>query len=271
MFAATHGPAHVALVADDALVPCARVILEQMARTEVERQAIAADMLQSFSAGSTPTTGADWLFLGALLTTLQASSATSTFEILTRRALVTTGPAQALLLSVDSELRDVMRHRRLGYTICCHDFRLQELSPAVTAWLRVHFEPVRRSVAEIHADYAALLDMVAARSGAHVLILNKPLTAPFQALQTYAGFAQPLGEVISDVRDQDLNLMLHDLVTQRGVTVLDVDRIAADLGSQIHIPDRIHHSGILQREVRAELLHALQRRGMRGFQGRPDA
>ena len=57
---------------------------------------------------------------------------------------------------------------------------------------------------------------------------------------------RPLANMLGSVRARELNLMLHDLARERNVAIVDVDAIAADLGSQRHAPDGVHGSGPLQ-------------------------
>jgi Cys-tRNA(Pro) deacylase len=64
------------------------------------------------------------------------------------------------------------------------------------------------------------------------------------------------------VRAREMNLMLHDLARERNVAILDADAIAADLGTQRHAPDGIHGSGLLETEIRGELIRLLRQRGV---------
>jgi hypothetical protein len=257
IFEAIPVPFQAILAIDEPLVVCARIAREQVLRTSAERGAIAADMLESFSQSPLSPTAADWQFLGALLGGLQASPATETTSILTRHELTTTGPARTIILSVDSEIRDILLHRRLGYAVCCHDFRMREMGPGLQHWFKTNFSIVRRSVADIAADYRDLSRTIRLKTGARIIVLNKALAPPFNPTQTYAGFSTPLGDTVSSIRDQDMNLMLHDLVLDGDLSIVDVDAITALFGARLHMPDQIHQSAALQQAIRGEILRLL--------------
>ncbi len=56
--------------------------------------------------------------------------------------------------------------------------------------------------------------------------------------------------------------MLHDLAEKADIEIVDVDAIAAGLGAAAHLPDGVHQSGLMQDEVRWEILHILEQRGL---------
>jgi hypothetical protein len=147
----------------------------------------------------------------------------------------------------------------------CHGFRLAEAGPAMTMWLRSEFEQVRRSPDDIRRDYCALIDAVASRSDTQFFILHMISTVGNENIQCYSSFDLPLSKTLGSVRCRELNLMLHDLARERNVAIVDADAIAADLGSQRHAPDGIHGSGLLQAEIRSELVRLLRHRKVRGF------
>jgi hypothetical protein len=158
------------------------------------------------------------------------------------------------------------RHRRLGYTFHCHDYRLNDAGPAFRSWMRSSFEPVFRGVDDIRADYRALVDVIRAGSPAtRILICNAMSTSGLEDLQTYVGFDEPMGDALSSVRCRDLNLMLHDLARERDIDIIDVDAIAAELGGAHAIRDGVHQNGEMQSQVRQEILRTLRTRGVPGF------
>ena len=165
-----------------------------------------------------------------------------------------------------AELRDVAQHRRLGYTVCCHDFRLRQVGPATAHWLRSNFTRVRRSTHDTRADYRALIEQLRAMTGARLLVFNTNATPAHEQIHNYAGFAQPLSETVGSIRSKELNLMLHDLAGD--LDIIDVDAFAGEVGLRDHMPDGTHQSGYLQSVLRAEVLRILQDRGVTGFQPR---
>jgi hypothetical protein len=269
LFEAVPGPAQAVFVPDDALVPCAAIVSEQLNRTSAQSQALAEDFARSFGAGAATPTPGDWMFAGALLSALQRSPLTEQYEILTRTGLRQAGPPDAVILSLNAESPVILRHRRLGYALNCHAFRIADAGPALRTWLQTDFEPVKRTPDEIHRDYLELIDAVGARSGMKVLILNVMSTSGNEEIQSYAPFDRPMGDVLSSIRNKELNLMLHDLARQRDVSIIDVDAMAAALGEAAHLPDGVHNSGPMQAEVRREILRILRARGISGFAATP--
>jgi hypothetical protein len=177
------------------------------------------------------------------MSALQRSPLTERYDILTRTGLRQAGPPDAVMLSVSSEAKFVLRHRKLGYTVKCHDYRLVESGEGILEWLRNHFERVNRTIADIQRDYRTLIDAVRARSNTRFLIMNAMSTSGSDAVDNYAPFDRPLGATLSSVRCKELNLMLHDLARERDIDIVDLDAIAADLGGSAHLPDGMHSSG----------------------------
>ena len=257
LFSAVPGPAHAIFNSDDALVPCARVALEQTRRTSGDFDAIAADFAKAFASGSVTPNPGDWMFGAALLSALRKSPLTATHDTLTRTGLRRNLPIDAVILSLHAEPAVILRHRRLGYAINCHGYRIAQAGPGVRQWLHTEFEPVSRSPYDIQRDLRELVDAARARSDMKVLILNCMSTSGFEDVYTYVPFDRPMRDTLSSVRSKEMNLMLHDLARERDVSIVDVDTIAAELGAAAHLPDGVHSSGPLQTEVREEILRLL--------------
>jgi hypothetical protein len=268
MFNAITGAAQVVFVADDPLVPCAPVIAEQYSRTPDQIEAMIADFAHTFPAGPHIPQPSDWIFGGCVMSALQRSPLSESYDILTRTGLRHAGPPDAVMLSVAAESRFVLRHRKLGYTVKCHDYRLVESGKAVLEWLRNNFERVDRTAADIQRDYRTLIDAVRARSDTQFLILNVMSTSGSETIHGYAPFDRPMSETLSSVRNKELNLMLHDLARERDVSIVDLDGVTAEFGAISHLPDGIHSSGALQTELRSEVLRILRARGVPGFAAR---
>jgi hypothetical protein len=265
LFDAVPGPAQAVLVLDEPLVPCARVLAEQFSRSAAQIKAIAADLVRAFAAGPVIPTPSDWLFAGCLLSTLWRSPLTDHYDVLTRTGLRRTGPPDTVILSLNAETSFIVRHRRLGYTVNCYSYRVAQAGPAVQAWLRTNFEPIKRTPDDIRRDYRDLIDAVSAGSHMKFLILNSMSTSGYENIVSYVPFDRPMGDTLSSIHNKELNLMLHDLVRDRDVSIVDVDAIAAELGGASHLPDGVHQSGALQSEVRGEILRILRDRGAPGF------
>jgi hypothetical protein len=265
IFTAVRGPAPVVFVPDETLVPSARLLAEQFVRKPGDAQAIAVDFARALANGAIPATGSDWMFAGAVMTALGRSPLSDRYDVLLRGALRRDVAVDAVVLSLHSETGMMLRHRRLGYVLKCHRFRFDEAGPGVRAWLKASFEPLERTPDEIRRDYVALIDAVRARSPVRVLVLNCMSTSGTEVIASYVPFERPMRRTLTTIRSKELNLMLHDVARERDIAIVDTDAIAAELGGGAHLPDGVHASGLLEAEVRAEILRILDARGVPGF------
>ena len=265
MFALLDGPVQLVVGADEPLVPCARTIAEQLRFTEEDRATIRADMAAGLLAGPHAPTPDDWLFAGALLNLLTRSPLTETPDLLTPTGVMQAAPPDALSLSLTAELPQAGRHRRLGYTLNCHGYRLAKAGPAMRHWLRTSFEPAPRDPEAIRADYRDLLALLAPR-GTRLFVLNSVSSQAYEQIQSYAALDDASFAGLGSLRAKTLNLMLHDLAPEHpGLRIVDVDAIVADLGMAEHLPDGVHPSGALQAEIRAEFVRVVAGAGLTGF------
>ena len=244
---------HVVWDSDDALVPSARVLLEQFERTPEQMRAIEADAAASLAAASSPPSGEDWIMVGATLAALARSPLEETYDLLTRSGIVRAGRPDVIVLSLNAELAFAFRHRRLGYTLTMHGFRIGELSPALKAWIKSDFDVVTRSVEEVTKDYYTLIDAVRRHHPARFVILNSFSSSIGDAFFSYAGFDVPMSNVVATYRAKELNVMLYDLARDRDVAIVDGDALVAMLGAQYHLPDGVHQSGLVQSHLREQI------------------
>ncbi len=266
IFEAIEGSAHVVFMPDPPLVPSARFLAEQIIRTPAQFQEIAQDFTAALVNGEVQPAAQDWLFAGAFLMGLQRSPITDSYPILSRSGLLEAGPANAVILSLNAEPMHLLRHRKLGYSIWIHGWRMVELGKAVSQWFAANFELAQRSVADIQSDYRALIDLIRERAPeTQILICNRMSTSEAEDVQNYAGFDAPLGATLMTVNAKDLNLMLYDLARERDIAVVDIDAIAAEFGARAHLHVDVHQSGPMQAEIRAEVLRILDARGVPGF------
>jgi len=260
MFALAAGPAQIVLSQDEPLVPCAAVLAEQIGRSPDDIAAIRADMAASLTGDAS---AQDMVFMGALLNALERAPLAEVHDIVTRSGLARTGPSQAICLSLTAELPRAARHRRLGYTINLHDFRLAAAPPAVKSWLRASFEPFTRTPEDVARDYRTL---IAALGDRPLFVINATSSPAYERITSYRDLDDRTMRGLASVRAKTLNLMLHDLRQDFGVEIVDADAIAADMGMAAHLPDGAHGSGALYGEIRGELVRLLRGRGVKGFE-----
>jgi hypothetical protein len=175
------------------------------------------------------------------------------YDVLTPTGLRKQRPADAILLSLSAEVQSVLRHKKLGYSLQMLRHRQASAGPAVRSWLTSAFEPVKRTIDDIRRDYRRLIEVITAKTGARVMILNRMSTSGFEDILSYAPFDAPLRETLENIAAKEMNLMLHDLAEECDFSIIDVDSIAAYLGGAQHLPDGIHHSAAMQSLLRSAI------------------
>ncbi len=260
MLAGAKGPVQIALCDAEPLVPSSVVLAEGLVRTPAEVALIREDIMRSFAAGGVAPSGRDWAFIGALLNVLEQSPLNDHYQQVGRSGFRTAGPPEAVCLSLTTELPPTARHKRLGYCLSIHGFRLGSLSPAIRHWLQHNFTFFTRTLADIARDYARL-----AAGPRQIFVINCMSTPQLEVIQNYSLLDANTRQQLSSVRAKELNLMLHDLERSSGIAIIDADAMAADLGMLAHFPDSFHATGTLIGEMRAELLHQLEAYGIPGF------
>jgi len=185
-------------------------------------------------------------------------------DVLTRRGFVQLEPADAIALSLGSELAPHFRHRHTGWMIAIHGFRLEHyIGPRLLDWLTRDFEPVSRTVSDIARDFAALASEVDARTGARLLVQNLIASSAVNRISNYSWLGASFRES-PQVIAAEANLMLYDLTRARNVSMIDSDALAVDLGVR-HVPDGAHASRQLLEAQRREFHHVLRADGIPGF------
>ncbi len=251
-------PMHIVVVDNEPLVPCAPFLIEQFFRTEAEFNRIANDMRQAVFNGPVPPAPEDYLFIGSLLNTLRDCPIRKSHDIITPAGLRKTPAPEFLLLSSSAEPMNIMRHRRLGYHLRVHHYRLAAAGAATRGWLNTAFETVPRSISGIKEDYLRLRNAVRSAGRTKLLIVNRMSTAGREDIAFYAPFDAPMGNTLVNIAAKEINLLLHDLADTGDISIVDADAIAAELGGADHLPDGVHQSGEMQARVRAEILEIMR-------------
>ncbi|MCB2059474.1 MAG: hypothetical protein R3E09_05150 [Novosphingobium sp.] len=260
------GPAHAVNVWDAPLVHSARVIIEQIRRSQDEAVVLAEDFLGVVRDNPGACSAGDWIFAAASVHALRRSPATDRFDLLTRAGIETTAPADAVILSVNSEPAVRLRHRKLGYVFDCHDYRIRRLGDSAKEWLKRSFVREPNPVEHTQRDYLELAALLRqSNPSRQILVLNGMSTLGREEILSYDVFDQPLGESLQTVHSQEVNAMLHDVAREADIAIVDADAIGAELGGVRAIPDGVHQNGEMQEELRREILAILDARGVSGF------
>jgi hypothetical protein len=258
MFADCPGALHVVFYPDHPVAPAAPVLLDQLQRTPAQFKALAEEVRSFMASSPVAPTADDWMFVGALLSTLGRNPLSDSYSLFTPSGSRTLPPAQAVLLSLNAEPHAILRHRQLGYRLHVMRHHQAAAGPATRAWMAQAFDVVTRSMEDVRRDYDALIDALSTASGAKVIVLNRMSTSGYEDISNYAPFDTPLSGTLANIGSKELNLILHDIAETRELYIIDVDRIAAELGGRDHLPDGIHQSGLMQAHLRLELLAILE-------------
>ncbi len=242
------------------LVPSSAVLAGGLSRSAADVASIRADIASTFGVDGPTPTGNDWIFIGALIHGLEQSPLTDQYQHFGRSGLGVAEPASAVCLSLTTEMPPTARHKRLGYALTIHGYRLAAVPPAVRFWLQHHFDFLTRTIEEIARDYAAL-----AAGSRQLFMVNCVSTSRMDNVRSYQQLDVATLRMLSSVRAKELNLMLHDLERSSGIAIIDADAMAADMGMLVNFPDGVHASGALVGEMRAELARQLAAYGIPGF------
>ena len=256
----------VVSVTDNLLVYNSRVLSELLSRQPDGYHAIARDFAINILKGNVLPFGADWTFAGEFLRCLQFCHLTENYKILTRKGIQSLATPEAVLLSLEAETSSTIKHRKLGYTFAYQGYRRPQFPPAFREWLQPNFELLKRNLNDIREDYVRLVRSIRARApSTEILVVNMMSSSAEFALHRFADFEAPIGDTAPGVRAQDLNLMLYDLAREHDVTIVDADAIAAKLGGRFAMPDGVHTNGIMETELRNEILRILKAKNVPGF------
>lgn len=161
-------------------------------------------------------------------------------------------PWDIVVLSIRSDLiTSLWQHRQAGYWVAPPADWRQRWTPAQQAWFEQSFEACGQlPTPQVSAALRQLIPAIKERVGAHVIVFTVSSYDPDDAVHAYAGRAETPVE-----RIHRLNLTLIQLSTHEGISLIDVDRIIAELGGAAHVPQRLVYSD----EALTALRHEFQR------------
>ncbi|HEY5263474.1 MAG TPA: hypothetical protein VIJ37_00665 [Steroidobacteraceae bacterium] len=286
-FACAPGPAQIVAVSDERCVHSSAVLLQHVRRTPAEAKAITEAVYSwigerigraepdSFPAfqpeaahgilqGRWPI-AQDLLYaLHLLAEAVGTSPILERSEVFARRGIVEVGPPNAIALTLGSEFAPHFRHRRTGWILAIHGFRFGPfIGSGLIEWLRRDFDRMPRTVEDSQRDLASLADEVRTRTGGSLIIQNLIASCAVDRVSNYAWLGDAYAESVL-VLCNEANLMLSDLTRRPGISMVDSDAMAAELGVK-HCPDRFHASRNLIDVQRAEFHRALRENKISGF------
>lgn len=256
---AVPGPFHVVYNYDDVVVPSSRSLLSQMRRTDEERLAIRADLLEFMASQSgrpeQMNPGDLGYFATLLASLLHPCPATDEFPLVDERGFRSARP-DILLLSLHSEFAVTLAHQTLGFEFSMHGFRYKERGPLLNEWMRRRLRRVERSVAQVAMDLEQLVAEVRARSNATIAVINTVTSDVNGRPPTYGLLEPPFTPLVVS---KEYNLMLDDVARKTGIVVVDADRIAAEHGVKGFGFNRIHAGGEVEALLRQEVVALVER------------
>jgi hypothetical protein len=167
------------------------------------------------------------------------------------------------LLSVIPELTPCLwEHRSSGTLIAPPKDWQRTLSVAQRAWFEAHFDPqAPRSVQASRRSMIQLVRTVKQRLGSHIIFYNcSPLDAD-DCTHNYFGTEDSFY-----ITAQQLNLILVELSSSEGVSIIDTERVVAEFG-ETHVPKALHYSLDANRAIQTELMRVFEDIGF--FERRP--
>lgn len=119
------------------------------------------------------------------------------------------------------------------------------------------------SINAVRENMAAVIEAVKQANGATMLIANASTVDPGDGTFDYSGLAE---EPLS-LRAQRLDVLLVEMSHRHGVSIIDVDRLIAELGASEHVPAALDYSKAACARIAGEVVRVLEDYGF--FDDRP--
>lgn len=119
---------------------------------------------------------------------------------------------------------------------------------------RLTLENTEEALLSVRNDLVSIIDLIKSAIGAHVLVANLSTLDPGEVVFNYHG----LTEEPFSLRAHRLNRMLAAVSHERGVSVIDVDRVIAEIGGQATVvgPARYNETGL--RRIATEIFRVVE-------------
>ena len=155
------------------------------------------------------------------------------------------------------------KHRQEGYLFCPPPHWEEERPPLRKQWLQEQFHPTGLlDVKQFQANFVRLIREIKERLGAHVIVYNCSSFDPEDRTSNYHNI-----EDTKSLRVQKFNLALMEISALEGISIIDVDRLIAELGGDKHVQKAFDYSSEACRAICREFLRVLEDIGF--FEDRP--
>lgn len=248
-------PSQVTLFQDSVLIPTISMMIDQIKRTPEESKRLIDDFNEMIGNGSQIYEPEDYLFLGAILKSLVKNNLFSSSFTLNRSCIEANTLPTIVLTSVTAQPRRILRHRSLGYSIAFHDFKVTDMGPGTLKFLRENFIQISRKPSDIEIEFRELSRLLG--NGVRLLVCNAPSNPLGNLIANYDLYDQINFSQITDVNRREMNVMLDKLSEDGVLEVIDLNLLAAQLGTLKNYPDGTHMSGLLERYFVNELARVI--------------
>jgi predicted enzyme involved in methoxymalonyl-ACP biosynthesis len=119
------------------------------------------------------------------------------------------------------------------------------------------------AVQRVRADLVAIIDLIKSRIGAHILVAGVSTVDPADETFNFQGLAQ---EPVS-LRAHRLDLMLVGVSHDEGISIIDVDRLVAEIGAATAVTAAMEYSARGCDAIATEIVSILEDYGF--FDDRP--
>jgi hypothetical protein len=168
------------------------------------------------------------------------------------RAVFDSG-AGVVIFSIQPDLNStILRHRREGFLFYPSGWR--SWTQADQGWLREEFTPLPPlDVQASMSNLAKIIERIRGHSNGSILIYNVSSAVPGERVHAYNG----LDETLS-TRIRRFNLALIELSRQTGISIIDIDTIAARAGTDRTKYDMLHLTADGCRAVAEEVVRVME-------------
>jgi hypothetical protein len=173
-------------------------------------------------------------------------------------------PFDIVVLALEPDIVNAAwRHRQEGYPVCPPNPWREIWKPHCVEWFASHFEPMPLiPTAQSAANWTQIVQHIKQRLDAHVLIYNCSTVDPHDHIDNYHG-----KEDNKELRTHKLDLALMHLSVQEGISIIDVDRLIAEMGAQEHVRSWCDYSDEAHEAIKYEFLRVVEDIGF--FENRP--
>lgn len=172
--------------------------------------------------------------------------------------------SDVIVFSLEPEItRPLWSHKKTGFRVSPHPGWEREWPPDQKQSFSEHYEPQGLvPVERFRQGFARLVAEIKERLAAHIIVFNCFAFDPNDRTRSYFGVQDTPA-----LRALKFNIALIDISTEEGISIVDVDRVLAELGGASHVTEAFRYSPRACELIRDEFFRVLQDIGF--FERRP--